>query len=312
MQHMYIDECKGSNASFYLLVHIYGEEDEFNKLSTEISAINTAHPELTGSNFNGIHAVKIKDDNISTKGKLVELWLDVLEKFIREDRLHCFITVQSKGLKKECSEKVASCLKDLFDNPDALKMWPELSKVGEQERRDIASCVNQLYFLGSRSDKINASLLVVHPDQIGKILEDIEGNKAETYETANGIKVGFEETIVKLLNTALYAIRNKSHQSSKISVVEFKPVADETSFPVQMCDIMGNYAYHSMLSKMREHRSISDYKHGVLSARFNLGQSLDDLSKNFCLNDKGELLCTNDSYVMCIDMESYEVEETNQ
>ena len=113
MQHMYIDECKGSNASFYLLVHIYGEEDEFNKLSTEISAINTAHPELTGSNFNGIHAVKIKDDNISTKGKLVELWLDVLEKFIREDRLHCFITVQSKGLKKDASGVKALSDKDI-------------------------------------------------------------------------------------------------------------------------------------------------------------------------------------------------------
>jgi hypothetical protein len=307
---MYIDECKGSNASFYLLVHIYGEEEEFNNLSKEISAINAAHPGLTGKNFNGIHAVKIKDDKISTKGKLVELWLDVLEKFIREDRLHCFITVQSKGLKKECSEKVASCLKDLFDNSDALKMWPELSNVGDQERRDIASCVNQLFFLGSRSDKINASQLVVHPDQIGKILEDIDGNKAETYATANGIKVDFEEAIAKLLNVALHAVRNKCHQSNKICVVEFKPVADETSFPVQMCDIMGNYTYHSMLSKMREHKPISDYKHKVLSTRFNLNQSLDDLSKNFCLNDKGELVCTNDGYVMCIDMESYEVEET--
>jgi hypothetical protein len=61
---MYIDECKGSNASFYLLVHIYGEEEEFNNLSKEISAINAAHPGLTGKNFNGIHAVKIKDDKI--------------------------------------------------------------------------------------------------------------------------------------------------------------------------------------------------------------------------------------------------------
>lgn len=309
MQHMYIDECKGSNASFYLLVHVYGEEEVFSELSAKISEVNTAHPELTGTNFTGIHAVKIKDDKIATKGKLVELWLDVLEKFIQEDRLHCFITVQSKELKKQCSEKVASCLKNLFDNPEALKMWPELAKVGEQERRDIASCVNQLYFLGSRSDKINATQLVVHPDQIGKILEDIEGNKAETYETAEGIKIDFDETIVKLLNTALHAVRNKCHQSNILKVAEFKPVADETSFPVQMCDIMGNYTYHSMLSKMREHRTISDYKHGVLSTRFNLGQSLDDLSKNFCINDKGELLCTNDNYVMCIDMESYEVEE---
>ena len=39
MQHMYIDECKGSNASFYLLVHIYGEEDAFNDLSGEIDSI---------------------------------------------------------------------------------------------------------------------------------------------------------------------------------------------------------------------------------------------------------------------------------
>lgn len=309
MQHMYIDECKGSNASFYLLVHIYGEEDAFNDLSGEIDSINKANTDLTGNTFTGIHAVKINDDKISTRGRLVELWLDVLEKYIRDERLNCFITVQSKGKKKVNSEWYASEVLKFFDSDELKKQKSDIANVSEQERRDIAACINQVWFLGARADKIVGNDFVVHPDQIGKILEEIEDNANNEYQIFPGIIRNFKETTALILNAALRRVRTFFKQTKEVKIAQFEPLDDVCSFPVQLCDIMGNYIYHSVLAQMREHKPISEYKHGVLSTRFDLRQSLDDLSKNFCLNDKGELLCTNDTYVMCIDIKSYEVEE---
>lgn len=307
MQHMYIDECKGSNQSFYLLTHIYGDEKDFKSFCEDIAAINRANPTLTGTHFTGIHAKDINDGNISSKGRLVELWLDKFEEYVLANRIKCFITIQSREKKRKNSDLVAPKVISFIENEKARKMCPPLAEVDDQGKRDIAACVHQIWFLGCRSDKIDVDELIVFPDQIGKIIEDIDEHAAETYDIPLRGAVTYKGVINIVLNSVLHSIRVCFEQKHKISINGFEPQQDQSSIPIQICDILGNYIFHSIRAKKMNPKSISTYKLGVLESRFNLKQCLDDYSKNFYLNDKQELECGNDKDVMCVEIKSVEI-----
>lgn len=339
MKHMYIDECKGSNGSFYMLVHIYGEEVDIKAYENDIKTINQNNSNLLGTNFNGIHAVDIKEKSKQKKGRLVELWLDKFEDYINQGKLDCFIAVQSAQKKQNNSDYLVDIARNFFCNKAAQNMFPGLKQIDDQSQRDILACVHQIWFLGNRCDKINATSLVVHPDQIGKIIEDMDCNSWKAYIIRNNNKMkwreyfrylrryilfllgkiknknnpqtylidygkalSFQGTINTLLNTFLHPIRVHFGQKKKIRIDDFKPLQDQNSFIVQMCDILGNYTYNSIIAKKRNPSKNATYKLGVLEKRFGIKQNLDDLSKNFTLNDRNELECQNSTYVMCIDL----------
>lgn len=293
---IFSDETIGYKKSFFIYSAIYGKKENLNKLSQKIDSIAKANKNILGNGFIEFKANKLNYHNINSLGLVYEEFFKAFNELFATNNCGCIISFYSKKKYDDNMGFLKKLIEKKLDSGEFNKFFPGISK---SDYPAIYNRIDHLMLYYKYRDRFlkDKEKIDFYPDSSGKILRykgtRIKINSKETLliDTPffNGIRI-LGNSICHWLQTAhLFGYPDQVN-----TINHYEPLDSKKSRLIQICDAISNFTFSSINYLKGQKSGSSEKKFYLLSKYLDCEEQLKSASKNFNLDNIGNLSCIND------------------
>lgn len=292
---LYSDDLYCNKRTFRVTSLIWGTPNHCEAFNQEVQTLVDSNRSILGKDFKEFHANKL---NAKNWRKISPIYKEVLQKimeYIRDGRFDSIIFVMS--FKRY--ESNATFLKNLVKKWISDREGPigkQFISLADEDLPPLYHSIDQLFPLLFYRDQIGkpGDNFELYPDSIGTILhyENIEFPLSGTLPVTMPISF---YNIVKILGHSLIRVLPQANFEgwpiSEQSLVKYEPLASNTNYLIQSCDILSNFLYNHLRFKSGLIMENSQLKSDLLTEFMDLASIAQE---NSFTSDGTDVLCTNE------------------